>query len=91
MVLSTALLLSVHSVNAGEALSSLTSTKAQQLSRDLIQPNSQDFFRQGHVVLDREIQILQQRRLSSTKPPLNIIDKVPPVEKEPPLKRGEER
>lgn len=92
MGLSTALLLSVQiSVNAGEALPSLTSIKAQQLSRDLIQPNSQDFFRQGKVILDREIEILQQRRSTSTNPPLKIIDEVPSVEKESSLRRDEEQ
>jgi len=58
-----------NSANAGQQFHPL---QAQRLSHDLVQPNSQDFFYQGQSRLNTEIQILQRRRLSWTKPVLKI-------------------
>jgi len=82
LAFSAALLLGIQtSANAGQAFHPLTPLQTQHLSHDLTQTNSQDFFRQGHEMLEREIQILAHRRLSSTKPLLKI-DEVTQVEKD---------
>ncbi|MEH2234690.1 hypothetical protein [Nostoc sp.] len=81
LLVSTAFLLAVQtSANAQQAFPSLTPTQAQHLSRDLVPYNSQDFFRQGKDSIEREIQILRQRQLSSIKPVLKI-DLVPQIKR----------
>ncbi|MEH2252747.1 hypothetical protein [Nostoc sp.] len=80
LVVSTAFLLAVQtSANAEQPFTSLTPAQAQHLSRDLVPYNSQDFFRQGKDSIEREIQILSQRQLRSTKPVFKI-DLVPKME-----------
>ena len=88
MLFSVTLLLSIQTAaNAEQELPPLTPTQAQQLSQaqaqqlsqDLVQSESQEFFRQGKERLQREIQILEQRRLSSTQPILKI-DEEPQVD-----------
>jgi len=81
LVISTAFLLAVQtSANAEQPLPRLTPAQAQNLSRDLVPHNSQDFFRQGKDSIEREIQILRQRQLRSIKPVLKI-DSVPQIER----------
>ncbi|MEH2346882.1 MAG: hypothetical protein V7K55_02555 [Nostoc sp.] len=73
LLVSIALLLAVQtSANAEQPLPNLTPAQTQSLSRDLVPYNSQDFFRQGKDSIEREIQILRQRQLSSIKPVLKI-------------------
>jgi hypothetical protein len=73
LVVSTAFLLAIQtSANAEQALPRLTPAQTQNLSRDLVPYNSQDFFRQGKDSIEREIQILRQRQLRSIKPVLKI-------------------
>ncbi|MBX9259159.1 hypothetical protein H1Q63_35450 [Desmonostoc muscorum CCALA 125] len=73
LVFSTAFFLAVEtSANAQQALPNLTPAQAQSLSRDLVPSSSQDFFRQGTVAFEREIQLLRERQLSSNKPILKI-------------------
>jgi len=73
LVVSTVFFLTVQtSANAEQAFPPLTPTQAQHLSRDLVPGSSQDFFRQGKDSIEREIQILRQRQLSSTQPILKI-------------------
>lgn len=50
----------------------LTPAQAQQLSRDLIPSPSQEFFQQGREMLEKEIQLLNQRQNTATEPPLQI-------------------
>ena len=56
----------------------ISGTPTQQFSRDLVQTDSQDFFRQGNARIEREIQVLQRRRLPVSGPLLKI--NVVPVE-----------
>ena len=88
MLFSVTLLLSIQTAaNAEQELPPLTPTQAQhfsqaqaqQLSQDLVESESQEFFRQGKERLQKEIQILEQRRLSSTQPILKI-DEEPQVD-----------
>lgn len=73
LVFSTAFLLAAEtSANAQQTIPNLTPPQAQNLSRDLFPSTSQDFFRQGNNALEREIQLLRQRQLSSNKPILKI-------------------
>ena len=60
--------------------SPIGATQAQRFSRDLTQTDSQDFFRRGNERIDREIQVLQRRRLPESKPLLKV--NVVPVEKD---------
>ena len=79
LVVSTAFLLAIQtSANAEQALPSLTPAQAQHLSRDLVPYNSQEFFRQGKNLMEREIQILRLRQLRSIKPVLKI-DSLPQI------------
>jgi hypothetical protein len=57
---------------AGHQSPRLSSAQAQRLSRDLIHNDSQDFFKQGQDLIEREIQILRKRELSSNDPILKI-------------------
>lgn len=50
----------------------ISTAQAQRFSRDLVQTDSQDFFRRGKEGIEREIQVLQRRHLPSSKPLLNI-------------------
>jgi hypothetical protein len=52
--------------------SPLTPAQAQQLSRDLIPSPSQEFFQQGREMLEKEIQLLNQRQNTTSEPPLQI-------------------
>ncbi len=80
---STAFLLAGHSaVSAEQAFPSLTPQQTQQLSHDLVPYNSQRFFRQGQELIEREIQILRQRQLSTNEPVLKI-NLIPQVKKHP--------
>jgi hypothetical protein len=73
LVVSTAFFLAIQtSVNAEPPLRSLTTTQAQNLSRDLVPYNSQIFFRQGKKLIEREIKILRLRQLHSIEPVLKI-------------------
>lgn len=82
LVLSAALLLAGQTnANAGHESPRLSPAQAQRLSRDLVQFNSQDFFRKGNNSIDREIQILRQRQFSPTEPVLKI-NSVPQTEKD---------
>ncbi len=73
LVFSTTFFLVVEtSANAQQALPNLTPPQAQNLSRDLIPSSSQDFFRQGKDSFETEIQLLRERKLSSTQPVLKI-------------------
>jgi hypothetical protein len=88
LLVSTAFLLAVQtSANAQQSLPNLTPAQAQNLSRDLVPFNSQDFFRQGKESMEREIQILRQRQLPSMKPILKIDPvqqiKRPPTQQKP--------
>jgi len=88
LVVSTAFFLAVQtSANAEQAFPRLTPVQAQHLSRDLVPHSSQDFFRQGKDSIEREIQILRQRQLSSTQPILKIdsalLIKKPPTQQKP--------
>ncbi len=81
LVVSTAFLLAIQtSANAEQRLPSLTPAQTQNLSRDLVPYNSQDFFRQGKDSIEREIQILRQRQLRSIKPVLKI-DSLPQIKR----------
>ncbi|BAY77572.1 hypothetical protein NIES25_40390 [Nostoc linckia NIES-25] len=60
------------SAKAQQTIPTLTPRQAQNLSRDLVQSSSQDFFRQGNNAFEREIQFLRERQLSSNKPILKI-------------------
>ena len=57
---------------AGSESVPLTSAQAQGLSRDLTRSSSQDFFVQGHEQLEREIQILSQKRLTTPVLRINV-------------------
>jgi hypothetical protein len=59
----------------------LTATQIQNFSRDLVPRNSQDFFNEGQELIEREIQILQERRDSSKKPILKVNPQ-PEIEEE---------
>ena len=83
LILSAAFLLSGQtSANAQQQFTNLTPAQTQRLSRDLFPSSSQDFFKQGNDLIEREIQILRQRKLSSTEPVLKI-DLIPRVKKGP--------
>lgn len=75
------------SANAQQTIPTLTPRQAQNLSRDLVQSSSQDFFRQGNNAFEREIQLLRERPLSSNKPILKIdlmqIQKRPSTQEKP--------
>jgi hypothetical protein len=51
---------------------SLTPQQTQNFFNDLFSSSSQDFFRQGREKLEREIEILTQRRLFLQEPVLNV-------------------
>ena len=54
---------------------SLTSLQANQLSRDLLPSTpSQDFFRQGRQLIEREILLLNQRQNAASTVPILKID-----------------
>ncbi|WP_256973396.1 hypothetical protein [Nostoc sp. T09] len=79
---STALLLARQTaVNAEQAFPRLTPQQTQHLSRDLVPYNSQEFFRQGQELMEREIQLLRQRQLSANEPVLKVNLR-PPVKKD---------
>ncbi len=63
LLFSSVLLLGEQQSATAKPNSPLTPSQAQQLSRDLIPSQSQEFFRQGQVRIEREIQILTQRSL----------------------------
>lgn len=74
---STVLLLSIQqTAKAGPEPPALSAAQAQRFSRDLVQTDSQDFFRQGKKRIEREVQILQRRRQPANTPLLNI-NKIP--------------
>ena len=50
----------------------LTPSQVQQLQRDLVPHNSQDFFRQGQERIEREIQLLSESQRASSEPLLKI-------------------
>ncbi|MDZ8109553.1 MAG: hypothetical protein RM338_28560 [Nostoc sp. DedQUE12a] len=73
LVFSAAFLLAAEtSAKAQQTIPTLTPRQTQNLSRDLVQSSSQDFFRQGNNALEREIQLLTDRQVSSNKPILKI-------------------
>ena len=89
-VLSAAWLLSNQTFAAANPESPLTPAQAQRLSRDLVPSNSQDFFRQGQLRLQREIQRLTPRQNASTESPLKIkvnpqaeLDRLPQLQPTP--------
>lgn len=72
-------MVSAGCLQTGQALAStrgertfITPAQAHQFSRDLIRSDSQDFFNQGRERLEREIQILNQQRFSSSTPLLKV-------------------
>ncbi|BAY10668.1 hypothetical protein [Calothrix sp. NIES-2098] len=78
---SSALLLAGQiAVNAEQTLPRLTPQQAQHLSRDLVPYNSQEFFRQGQELMEREIEILRQRKLTANQPVLKV-NVIPQVKK----------
>ncbi|MDZ8056032.1 MAG: hypothetical protein RMX68_031670 [Aulosira sp. ZfuVER01] len=80
----TALLLTGQTaVHAEPALPRLTPQQTQRLSRDLVPYNSQDFFRKGQELMEREIQILQQRQLTANQPVLKV-NVIPQIKKDNP-------
>lgn len=88
LVFSTAFFMAAEtSANAQQTIPTLTPRQAQNLSRDLLQSSSQDFFRQGNNAFEREIQLLRERPLSSNKPILKIelmqIQKRPSTQEKP--------
>ncbi|MBD6621000.1 hypothetical protein FNW02_36055 [Komarekiella sp. 'clone 1'] len=63
--------------NGEQQFSPLTPTQTQNLSRDLVPFGSQDFFREGKDLIDREIQLLRQRQAPSTEPlKINLVPQV---------------
>lgn len=58
-----------------------TPVQAQHLSRDFFGSDSQDFFKQGQDVIEREIQILMKRQRASTEPVLKVNPQ-PRIEKD---------
>jgi hypothetical protein len=58
--------------SAGQEAPTLTPSQAQQLQRDLVPHNSQDFFRQGQERIEREIQLLSESQRASSEPLLKI-------------------
>jgi hypothetical protein len=72
-------------VNAQQQLPTLTPAQTQQLSRDLVPHNSQEFFRQGQELMEREIQLLRQRQISPNEPVLKVIS-IPPIKQDIPVR-----
>lgn len=68
LTLGATLVLTTPAVQAG----SLTPSQIQQLNRGLVRSSSQDFFEEGRRQLDKEIEIVVQRRLTSAKELLKI-------------------
>jgi len=88
LVFSTAFFLAAEtSANAQQTIPTFTPRQAQNLSRDLVQSSSQDFFKQGNNAFEREIQLLRDRQVSSNKPILKIdlmqIQKRPSTQEKP--------
>ena len=54
----------------------LTSSQIQQVNSGLFRSNSQDFFEEGRRKLDKEIEILLQRLLTSDREILEIDEKL---------------
>ncbi|BAY21069.1 hypothetical protein NIES2100_08140 [Calothrix sp. NIES-2100] len=77
-------------VHAQQQLPSLTPAQTQHLSRDLVPYNSQEFFRQGQELMEREIQLLRQRQTSTNEPVLKV-NSIPPIKKEHPQKNDSNR
>lgn len=85
---STALLmLGNTAVNAQQQLPSLTPAQTQQLSRDLVPHSSQDFFRQGQELMEREIELLRQRQISNNEPVLKL-NPLQPIKENSPVKNN---
>ncbi len=88
-VLSTVGLLS-QQTSAASQESPLTPAQANQFSRDLVPSTpSQDFFRQGQQRIEREIQLLLQRRNASSEELLRInvnsqaeLDRLPQLQQD---------
>lgn len=78
-----ALLLSMQSSATAGHSPSPGAAQIRQFSRDLIETDSIDFFRIGKKRIEREAQILQRRRQSSTKPLLNINEV--PIQEDGPI------
>ncbi len=79
---STAFLLAgQNAVNAQQQIPNLSPQQAQQLSRDLVPSSSQEFFRQGQYLMEREIQNLRLRQVESNEPVLKI-NSIPQVKKD---------
>ena len=70
-------------VNAQQDLPRLTPTQIQNISRDLVPYNSQEFFRQGQELMEREIQLLRQRQISPKEPVLKV-NSIPPIKEDSP-------
>lgn len=69
---STAFLLAGQNAVNAQQIPSLTPQQAQHLSRDLVPSSSEQFFRQGQYLMEREIQNLQTRQLEPKEPVLKI-------------------
>ncbi|MDF0552057.1 hypothetical protein [Kamptonema sp. UHCC 0994] len=64
-------------ISAPPALANpLTSSQIQQVNSGLFRSNSQDFFEEGRRKLDKEIEILLQRLLTSDREILEIDEKL---------------
>ncbi|MBD2203456.1 hypothetical protein H6G33_18670 [Calothrix sp. FACHB-1219] len=74
-------------VNAQQQLPSLTPAQTQQLSRDLVPHSSQDFFRQGQELMEREIELLRQRQVSNDEPVLKV-DPLQPIKENNPVRNN---
>ncbi|MBD2339614.1 hypothetical protein H6G64_21815 [Calothrix sp. FACHB-156] len=69
---STAFLLAGQNAVNAQQIPSFTPQQAQRLSRDLAPSSSEQFFRQGHYLMEREIQNLRLRQLEPREPVLKI-------------------
>ncbi|MBD1927714.1 hypothetical protein H6F74_15900 [Trichocoleus sp. FACHB-90] len=74
---------------ANPEFNSISPAQAQQFNRDLIPSSSQEFFRQGREKLEREIEILNRRRLLNS--PILKNDNLPRVEDSFPEKESDFR
>ncbi|MBD2354684.1 hypothetical protein H6G41_08575 [Tolypothrix sp. FACHB-123] len=72
-------------VNAQQQLPNLTPVQTQQLSRDLVPHSSQEFFRQGQELMEREIELLRQRQISNNEPVLKV-NPLQPIKQDSPVK-----
>ncbi|MDZ7956441.1 MAG: hypothetical protein RMY34_00780 [Aulosira sp. DedQUE10] len=80
---STAFLVAGQNAVNAQQIPNLTPQQAQHLSRDLVPSSSQDFFRQGQYMMEREIQNLRTRQVESNEPVLKI-NSIPQVKKDRP-------